>query len=76
MAPGSRGVARSMCTHSLDRARPRGFRAMQFNFIVAANERAVRLWQSLGFAIVGTLPEAFLHPAIGYVDTYVMYRML
>ena len=75
-AASGRGVARSMCAHSLDRARTRGFRAMQFNFVVAANERAVRLWQSLGFAIVGRLPEAFRHPSLGYVDAYIMHRML
>ena len=51
-----RGVARAMCAHSLDQARERGFTAMQFNFVIASNERAVRLWQSLGFAIVGRLP--------------------
>jgi ribosomal protein S18 acetylase RimI-like enzyme len=49
---------------------------MQFNFVVSTNERAVRLWQSFGFEIVGRLPEAFLHPAAGYVDAYVMYRTL
>jgi GNAT superfamily N-acetyltransferase len=75
-AASGRGVARAMCAHSLDRARTRGFRAMQFNFVVAANERAVRLWQSLGFAIVGRLPEAFRHPSLGYVDAYIMHRML
>jgi L-amino acid N-acyltransferase YncA len=71
-----RGVARAMCAHSLDRARERGFRAMQFNFVISTNERAVRLWQSFGFEIVGTLPKAFLHPTSGYVDAYVMYRDL
>jgi ribosomal protein S18 acetylase RimI-like enzyme len=71
-----RGVARAMCAHSLDRARERGFRAMQFNFVVSTNERAVRLWQSFGFEIVGCLPGAFHHPAQGYVDAYVMYRHL
>lgn len=71
-----RGVARAMCAHSLDRARERGFRAMQYNFVIRANERAVRLWQSFGFEIVGTLPKAFLHPTLGYVDAYVMYRDL
>ena len=71
-----RGVARAMCAHSLDRARERGFRAMQFNFVVNTNERAVRLWQSFGFDIVGRLPGAFLHPTLGYVDAYVMYRDL
>jgi L-amino acid N-acyltransferase YncA len=71
-----RGVARAMCAHSLDRARSRGFRAMQFNFVVSTNERAVRLWQSFGFEIVGRLPGAFCHPAQGDVDAFVMYRSL
>ncbi len=71
-----RGVARAMCLDSLRRARARGFRAMQFNFVISTNERAVRLWQSLGFAIVGRLPGAFRHPRLGYVDAFVMYRSL
>jgi ribosomal protein S18 acetylase RimI-like enzyme len=71
-----RGVGRAMCAHSLEHARGRGFRAMQFNFVVSTNERAVRLWQRFGFAIVGTLPGAFQHPRHGYVDAYVMYRNL
>jgi ribosomal protein S18 acetylase RimI-like enzyme len=71
-----RGIARAMCLDSLERARAAGFRAMQFNFVVSTNERAVHLWQSLGFQIVATLPEAFLHPSLGYVDAYVMFRTL
>jgi ribosomal protein S18 acetylase RimI-like enzyme len=71
-----RGVARKMCVHSLELARERGFTAMQFNFVISSNERAVRLWQSCGFAIVGTLPGAFTHPSLGPVDVYVMYRKL
>jgi ribosomal protein S18 acetylase RimI-like enzyme len=71
-----RGVARAMCAHSLDRARERGFRAMQFNFVISTNERAVRLWQSFRFEIVGRLPGAFHHPTQGYVDAYIMYRNL
>jgi ribosomal protein S18 acetylase RimI-like enzyme len=71
-----RGVARAMCAHSLGHARARGFAGMQFNFVVAANERAVKLWQSMGFAIVGTLPGAFAHPARGFVDAFVMFRKL
>jgi ribosomal protein S18 acetylase RimI-like enzyme len=71
-----KGVARAMCQHSLESARTRGFRAMQFNHVVSTNERAVRLWQSLGFAIVGTLPNAFNHPVHGFVDSYVMFREL
>jgi ribosomal protein S18 acetylase RimI-like enzyme len=71
-----RGIARAMCRHSLDHARARGFRAMQFNFVVSTNVRAVRLWESMGFEIVGRLPGAFDHPNLGYVDALVMYRQL
>jgi ribosomal protein S18 acetylase RimI-like enzyme len=71
-----RGVARAMLEHSLARARRRGFRAMQFNFVVSTNERAVRTWQRCGFEIVGRLPEAFEHPTLGFVDVFVMYRRL
>jgi L-amino acid N-acyltransferase YncA len=71
-----KGVARLMCEHSLDRARGRGFKAMQFNFVVSTNERAVRLWQSFGFEIVGRLPRAFEHPRLGLVDALVMFRAL
>lgn len=71
-----RGVARAMCAHSLEHARASGFRAMQFNFVVSTNERAVRLWQSFGFEIVGRLPGAFEHPKRGFVDALVMYRNL
>jgi L-amino acid N-acyltransferase YncA len=70
------GVATALCAHSLERARARGFRAMQFNFVVSTNDRAVRLWQKNGFRIVGQLPKAFLHPELGYTDAYVMYREL
>jgi ribosomal protein S18 acetylase RimI-like enzyme len=71
-----RGIARRMCEHSLEYARSRGYLAMQFNFVVSTNERGVRLWQTLGFKIVGRLPAAFRHPAEGYVDAFVMYRAL
>jgi ribosomal protein S18 acetylase RimI-like enzyme len=67
-----RGIARAMCEHSLEYARSRGYRAMQFNFVVTTNKRAVRLWQSLGFEIVGRLR----HPTRGYVDAFVMYKLL
>jgi ribosomal protein S18 acetylase RimI-like enzyme len=70
------GVARAMCAHSLEHARARGFRAMQFNFVVGSNARAVALWQSFGFDIVGRLAQAFDHPRLGLVDAVVMYRML
>jgi ribosomal protein S18 acetylase RimI-like enzyme len=71
-----RGIGRAMCAHSLDHARKRGFQAMQFNFVISTNERAVRLWQNLGFDIVGRLPGAFQHPNKGFVDALVMYRRL
>jgi ribosomal protein S18 acetylase RimI-like enzyme len=71
-----RGVARAMCKHSLDRARERGFRAIQFNFVISTNDRAVHLWQSFGFEIVGRLPGAFHHPTRAYVDAYIMFRTL
>jgi ribosomal protein S18 acetylase RimI-like enzyme len=71
-----RGVAAAMCEHSQLEARARGFLAMQFNLVVSTNERAVRLWQRLGFAIAGTLPRAFNHRRLGLVDAYVMYKEL
>jgi ribosomal protein S18 acetylase RimI-like enzyme len=71
-----RGIARAMCLDSLERAKAAGFRVMQFNFVVSTNDRAVRLWQSLGFEIVGRLPGAFCHPTQGYVDALIMYRNL
>jgi GNAT superfamily N-acetyltransferase len=71
-----RGVARAMCQHSLEHARQRGYRGMQFNFVVSTNTRAVALWQSLGFETVGRLPQAFLHPTQGYVDALVMFRAI
>jgi ribosomal protein S18 acetylase RimI-like enzyme len=71
-----RGVARALGAHALDRARSRGFAAMQFNFVVSTNVRAVRLWESLGFAVVGRLPGAFAHPSLGRVDALVMFRTL
>ncbi|MDO5657317.1 MAG: GNAT family N-acetyltransferase [Paracoccus sp. (in: a-proteobacteria)] len=71
-----RGVARALCRHALAWAKTQGFRAMQFNFVVSTNADAVHLWQSEGFAIAGTLPGAFAHPALGDVDAFVMYRRL
>jgi GNAT superfamily N-acetyltransferase len=70
-----RGLGRRMGLHCLDQARAAGFLAMQFNYVVASNAAAVALWQSLGFAIVGTLPGAFQHDRLGFVDVYVMYQV-
>ena len=71
-----KGVARQMCRHSLALAAEQGFRAMQFNFVVSSNERAVGLWSSMGFSIAGRLPGAFQHPMLGEVDALVMHRHL
>src|SRR3954452_23278483 len=64
VAARGRGVAGAMWAHSLEQARRQGFRAMQFNFVLSTNEPAVHLWKRYGFEIVGTLPKAFLHPAL------------
>ncbi len=71
-----RGVARKMCEDSLIRAKELGYRAMQFNFVIASNAAAVHLWPKLGFEIVGRLPDAFMHPTLGETDALVMYRKL
>ncbi len=70
------GVAQAMLEHALTTARAAGFRAMQFNFVVATNEGAIRLWARNGFDTVGRLPGAFRHPVHGFVDALVMYRHL
>lgn len=70
------GIGRKMGEHALEEARRLGYRAMQFNFVISTNESAVRLWQELGFKIVGTLPGAFRHARKGFVDAYVMFRPL
>ena len=71
-----KGVARAMLEHSLEVAKDGGYRAMQYNFVVATNVRAIETWERAGFAVVGRLPGAFLHPKEGYVDALVMYRDL
>ena len=78
VAPEARGlgIGRTMGEHALNEARRLGYRAMQFNFVIATNESAVHLWQELGFQIVGTLPGAFRHARKGLVDAYVMFRSL
>jgi ribosomal protein S18 acetylase RimI-like enzyme len=65
-----------MLQHSLELAPKMGFRAMQYNFVVSTNTRAIAIWQANGFDIVGRLPAAFNHPQQGFVDAFVMYRSL
>ena len=71
-----RGVARAMCEHSQISATAMGYKAMQFNMVLATNTGAVALWHKLGFETVGTLPGAFDHPAHGLVDGFVMFKTL
>ena len=71
-----RGIARAMCAHSLQTARQQGYRAMQFNAVVSSNARAVKLWRSMGFEIMATLPGAFRHPSLGEIDAFVMFQRL
>jgi len=71
-----KGVGRAMCQHSIQEARKLGFSAMQFNLVVSTNVHAIRLWENMGFAIVGTLPKAFRHKDKGLVDAHVMYQSL
>ncbi len=71
-----RGVARRMLDASLDEARRQGFAAMQYNFVVATNTRAIEIWQRAGFQTVGRLPGAFRHPDKGRVDALVMFKEL
>ncbi|MBK9163730.1 MAG: GNAT family N-acetyltransferase [Acidobacteria bacterium] len=71
-----KGIGRKMAEFSLEEARRLGFTAMQFNFVVASNTAAVRLWQSIGMEIIGTIPNAFRHKTLGPTDAYIMYREL
>lgn len=71
-----KGIARKLCEHSQTMAREFGFKAMQFNSVVSANEVAVKLWQKLGFDIIGTIPKAYRHARLGLVDSYIMYKWL
>jgi L-amino acid N-acyltransferase YncA len=75
-AQACKGVGRALGEDALRWARGQGFHAMQFNAVVESNTRAVRLWQSIGFEIVGTVPEAFEHPTEGLVGLHVMYQRL
>lgn len=78
VAPEAKGkrVGRAMAEWSLDEARRLGFKSMQFNFVVKSNEVAVKLWQALGFEIIGENPEAFYHRENGLTNALIMYRKL
>ena len=72
----NRGVGRALCEYALEWARGQGYASMQFNAVVESNVAAVRLWQALGFQIIGTVPEAFEHRELGRVGLHIMYRRL
>jgi len=71
-----KGLATLMCEHSKQQALVLGYKAMQYNFVVSTNKGAIRLWQKLGFEIVGTVPKAYKHADLGYVDGLIMYQWL
>ena len=71
-----KGIASLMCEHSQREAVARGFLAMQFNLVVSTNSVSIHLWKKHGFKVVGTLPKAFRHAKLGFVDAYVMYKQL
>ncbi len=75
-AHSGKGVGRALCEEALAWAKREGYRAMQFNAVAESNTRAIALYESLGFETVGTVPEAFEHPTLGYVGLCVMYRRL
>lgn len=71
-----RGIARTMGTFALQQAKAMGFTALQFNLVLASNTHALNLWQSLGFNIIGTIPNAYHHKTEGLVDAHIMYQAL
>ena len=71
-----KGVGSEMCEHSQREALSLGFRAMQYNLVVSSNNSAIHLWKKHGFQVVGSLPKAFQHPQLGFVDAYVVYKQL
>ena len=71
-----KGIARRLCEHSQSVAIELGFDAMQFNSVVSTNEVAIRLWETLGFNIIGTIPKAYKHAKLGLVDSYIMHKWL
>ena len=78
VAPGAsgQGIGRRFAAYVIAEAESLGFAGMQFNAVVSTNLRAVRLWESMGFAIVGTVPEAFRHATHGPTAVHIMYRRL
>ena len=78
VSPSSRGkgVAKALCIHSQKIALELGYLAMQFNSVVSSNEIAINLWKKLGYDVIGTIPNAYNHKTLGYVDSFIMYKKL
>lgn len=70
------GIGKAMGLHSINKARELGYKAMQFNFVVSTNHGAIKLWQNLGFKVIGTIPEAYQHQQLGLVDALIMHRKI
>jgi L-amino acid N-acyltransferase YncA len=70
------GIGKALALHSIATAKDLGYKAIQFNFVVSTNLSAVKLWQSVGFRIIGTIPQGFNHKVLGYVDAHIMFREL
>ena len=73
---GGKGIGRAMGEYSISEAKRLGYRAMQFNMVVASNKAAIQLWESLGFSAVGEIPEAFRHKEEGLTDVKIMWKKL
>ena len=71
-----KGVARAMLAFALREAKTLGFEAMQFNFVLASNSRAIETWKRSGFSEIGRQPRAFVHPTLGYVDALILHKFL
>jgi GNAT superfamily N-acetyltransferase len=71
-----KGVGRALGLHSIQTGHDLAYRSIQFNFVVSTNQAAVRLWESLGFRIIGTTPGGFRHKDLGFVDSYMMFQEL
>jgi len=70
------GIARQLCLHSQQVAIELGYHAMQFNSVVCSNEIAIHLWKKLGYKVIGTIPNAYRHKTLGFVDAFIMYKQL
>jgi L-amino acid N-acyltransferase YncA len=71
-----KGIGRAMGEYSIEETRKLGYKAIQFNIVVKTNDRAVRLWQRLGFEIIGEIPDAFKHRQLGLTNAYIMWRRI